>query len=260
MFHSDETYKKCNESLIFVLSSVLYGFAKYECDTKDQIIRNFVAKSSMTINAIFTLWDHSNYQDGWVLHRTLLDRFFHLYANGESDAFENFEEWSFFEQYKALNRLLSDGKFKQDNACMGFTFTQDQKKRAKIFENNKPSWRRPRAKSVAKDLEMTFLYKYGYDYASTHVHPMANDGEQDFFTITKLCPIHKYPSQITLLSNTILIGTLLLQEVLNRSGFSWCKALFDFIDMLRITLETGIHNYESKLLSIKQLTLVVVLT
>lgn len=252
-FHSVETYKRNAESLNFVLGSVLFGFAKYECNTKDQIIRNFVAKSSMTIKAIFTLWDDSNYQDAWALHRTLLDRYFHLYAIGVSNDFEEFEEWSFFEQYKSLNKLLSDHSFKQAAKDTGHSFTAAQKQRAKSLEQNKPSWRRPKAENVAKDLGLMFLYKYGYDYASTHVHPMANDGEQDFHTITQLEPSHSYPSQIALLSNTILIATMLLQEALNRSGFSWCKALFDYLDQLRISLKTGDHNYEAKLLPIEQL-------
>ncbi len=40
--------------------------------------------------------------------------------------------------------------------------------------------RRAKAAAIAKDMVMQFLYQYGYDYAFTHVHPMANDDQDDF--------------------------------------------------------------------------------
>ena len=67
-----------------------------------------------------------------------------------------------------------------------FGLTLEQNERAKALSKNLPVWQRPKAEEVAKQLNMRFLYRFGYDFGSTHVHPMANDGQQDFFTITKV--------------------------------------------------------------------------
>ena len=129
------------------------------------------------------------------LHRCLLDRLFHLSYLREKNEFELFEAWSFLEQYESLNRVRSDPEFGRNLDGVGFSVTTEQKERARTLSRDRPIWRRPKAEDVAKRLDMRFLYSYGYDYASRHIHPMANDGMQDFFTITKLKPAPDFPDQ-----------------------------------------------------------------
>jgi hypothetical protein len=57
---------------------------------------------------IVQLWEIKDFQDCWVLHRSLLDRLFHLRALNERDEFDEFEAWSFKKQYEAVARLKSD--------------------------------------------------------------------------------------------------------------------------------------------------------
>ncbi len=236
-------YEEALRALDGVYGMVLFEFAREVRSDRDVIVRNSVARAATMAKAIFRLWEIEDYQDCWILHRCLLERLFHLAHLRETDGFELFEAWSFLQQYEALNRVKSDPEFSRGLAGVEFSVTPEQKKRACVLSGNRPNWRRPKAEDVARRLDMRFLYRYGYDYASRHVHPMADDGVQDFYRITKLKPAPDFPDERVLLSNTILICTVLLQEALNASTLAWRRLLFDFIDELRSSLATGVKAY-----------------
>lgn len=99
------------------------------------------------------------------------------------------------------------------------------------------TWCRPKAEDVAKSMGLGFLYRFGYDLASTHVHPMAQDGEIDFARLTFLAN-HQSPDA-TVVRNSILVQSMLIQEALNASSVQWSKIIYDFIDQLRKFLNDG---------------------
>ena len=198
----------------------------------------------MMLKAIFKLWEMNDYQDAWVIYRALLDRLFHLHDLGEKDKYLEFDDWSFFEQYKTQNKVKSDHEFKHEAVGWVYNLTDQQKLRIKSLSDNPPKWRRPKAETIAKSMNLDFMYKYGYDFASAHVHPMANDGQQDFFTITKLEPAPRFPDQISVLSNSILASSLFLQEALNQSSFGWRRVLWDYLDQIRSFLDHGNDSYK----------------
>ncbi|MCD6296850.1 MAG: hypothetical protein J7M30_06820, partial [Deltaproteobacteria bacterium] len=167
-------YRDGADSLYAVSRMVLLSFAKHRGDIRNQIIGNFVARSAMMLKGIFKLWEISDYQDTWIIHRALLDRLFHLYNLGVKNEFSEFDDWSFFEQYKAQNKVKSDPEFKGQAVGWIYELTDDQKSRIKSLSANPPKWQRPKAEDAAKSMDLSFIYKYGYDFASTHVHPMAN--------------------------------------------------------------------------------------
>jgi len=242
-YRSYEEYEVAAKSFNATCGMVLFSFAKYECSKKDVILRNFVAKSSMSLQGVFALWRINNYQDCWVIYRSLLDRLLHLSYIGNNKQFEEFDDWSFFEQVKTQNGVKSNKEFKHEAAGAEYQLTSEQKVRIKHLSKNIPQWKRPKAKTMAKEMDMDFLYKFGYDMASMHVHPMANDGQQDFYTITKLSSSLQFPSQISVLNNSILISTMILQGVLNFSSFGWRKVLWDYIDEIRSFLDDGNQDY-----------------
>ncbi len=239
-----EEYRDAADSLYAVSGMVLFSFAKHGCDTRNLVIRNFVSRSTMMLRGIFRLWELSDYQDTWIIHRALLDRLFHFHYLCEKNQFLEFDNWSFFEQYKAQNKVKSDLAFKHEAVGWVYELTDEQKFRVKTLSADPPKWRRPKAEDVAKSMALDFLYKYGYDFASTHVHPMANDGQQDFYTITNLEPTSKFPDQISVLSNSILATSLLLQEALNQSSFRWRRLLWDYIDQIRLFLDKGSDSFK----------------
>ncbi|GAH53845.1 unnamed protein product, partial [marine sediment metagenome] len=173
-----ESYAEVMELFHATSGTLLFEFARQEGGKRDVIIQNFIARTDMMVRAVFRLWDLQDYQDCWILHRCLLDRLFHLTYLQEHNQFEVFEAWSFLKQYNALNRVRSDPEFSDARESKMFALAPEQKERAKVLAKNPPVWQRPKAEDVAKQLNMRFLYRFGYDFSSTHVHPMANDGEQ----------------------------------------------------------------------------------
>lgn len=226
-----------------VSTMILFEFAREERTMRDLIVRNFLARTDMMVGAVLRLWEIQDYQDCWILTRCLLDRLFllsHLQAHNE---FELFDDWSFYEQYKLNNRVRSDPEFGVRAQTGSFDFTPEQKERMKRFEKDPPVWRRPKAEKEAERLDMRFLYRYGYDFGSTHVHAMANDGHQDFYTITKLEPVPAFPDQRSVLSNSLLFGTMMVQQGLNASTLSWRALIYNFLDDLRRLLDSGQKDY-----------------
>lgn len=243
-FRSPDEYSDIIEILYGVTGSILFAFAKRDCERRDVIIRNFIARSTMSLKAIYALWSTKNYQDAWSIHRGLLDRLFHLHYLGENDQFEAFDDWSFYRQFSALNRVKSDKEFKNQATGWDYELSIEQKERIRRLEEDPPRWNRPKAEEVAKDMDLVFLYKYGYDYGSMHVHPMSDDGQQDFFTITRLEPAPRFPDQITLLHNSVLVGTLILQEAMNRSSFRWRALIYNLVDEIRTFIGTGDTSFK----------------
>jgi hypothetical protein len=232
---------------------LLFAFAKEDCDTKNILLRNFIARTDTMVRGVLQLWDIADFQDCWILNRCLLDRLFHLVHLGETDSHEIFDGWSFCEQYEAQNRVRSDPEFHGALKSQLFTPSPKEKSRYAELSKNSPKWERPKAEVVAKKMNLTFLYKYGYDFGSTHVHPMANDGQQDFFTITKLEPSPDFPDQRSVLSNSILIGSMIIQEALNQSSFQWRRVVYDFLDHLLAYLHDGTLGYQETFLRIAQM-------
>jgi hypothetical protein len=239
-----ESYTEALGAFHAISGTILFEFARQEPSTRNDIICHFVARTDTMVRGVFCLWDIQDYQDCWILNRCLLDRLFHLVHLHEDDQFEVFEAWSFLQQYNALNRVRSNPDFKSALESSGSSFTPEQKERAKTLLANPPIWQRPKAENVAKKLDMRFLYRFGYDFGSTHVHPMANDGQQDFFTITGLEPAPQFPDQRSVLSNTLLVGTMVVQHGLNASTLSWRTLVYDFLDDLRRFLDTGSDDYK----------------
>jgi len=245
-----ETYREGLSAFHAISGFLLFEFARENTKNKDIIIRNFIARSDMMTRAVFSLWDLQAYQDCWIIHRCLIDRLFHLWQLQQGDEFEVFEAWSFLEQFKAINRVRSDPEFSGALNSKFFNMTPEQKERASMLQKNPPIWRRPKAEVAAKGLDMGFLYRFGYDFASSHIHPMANDGQHDFYTITKLEPVPDFPEHRIVLSNSLLIATMLVQQGLNSSTLSWRSLVYDFLDDLRRMLDTGSEDYKISFLKL----------
>src|SRR3972149_7937796 len=100
-YQTIETYRGAADTLYAVSGMVLFCFAKHDCDTKNIIIRNFIARSAMSLKGVFALWEISDFQNAWIIYRALTDRMFHLHSIGSKNDFTEFDDWSFFEQCKS---------------------------------------------------------------------------------------------------------------------------------------------------------------
>lgn len=164
-----------------------------------------------------------------------------------TDSFEAFEAWSFLEQVKAEGRVLGDSTVDTTRGDLFVPLTPEQKARAKSLFRDPPTWRRPKAEDVAKELGMRFLYTYGYSHASAWVHPMADDGDQDFHRITGLGPAPPMPDQSTVLANTLLVDSLILQDAMNASTMSWMALVFNVITDIREFMASADTSFIARL-------------
>jgi hypothetical protein len=110
--------------------------------------------------------------------------------------------------------------------------TADDTARYRALTGANVRWRRPKAKDAAKSLDLPFLYTYGYDIASTHVHPMANDGQHEFRQITGY-PGTPPGDQRVVVHNSILAHVLLVNEGVVASKTRWNRLLLMLIDDVR---------------------------
>jgi hypothetical protein len=233
---SFEQYDQAAEALHVLSGIVLVEFVRRDdaATPRDQIARNFIARADTTVRGIFRLWEIGDQTDCWILHRALLDRLFHLYDLNQKDQFGVFNDWSFKTLYEAADRLRSDPDLRGQIDGLVEELTPERKSRYQHLAEKPPNWRRPKAEDTARGMGLVDLYRYGYDYASRYVHPMANDGLADFQVITRLEPKpDSSKADIVVLSNSILVASMILQEALNASSLAWMAVVYNAIDGVR---------------------------
>jgi hypothetical protein len=237
-----EEYALTVETMYRFTVILILQFTHASDQIRETIIRNFIARGMICLQSILQLWVFGNTSDCWILYRALIDRLFCLRTLAEKDEFEKFEKWSFMQQYEALNRVRSDPIFSVKADKKSLAPTKENKERYLKLKKDNIQWIRPKAETVAdKSFGMPYLYSYGYDYASMYVHPMANDGENDYLRIIQDKTSTK--DHIVVVHNSILIQTMLIQEGLKASNFLWRAIVNNFLDQCRYSLETGSQDH-----------------
>ena len=91
---SAEQYTEAADALHMLSGMLLLEFARHNetAATRDLIVRNFIARADTMVRGIFRLWEIKDYGDCWIIHRTLLDRLFHLHALNVHDQFDAFDD------------------------------------------------------------------------------------------------------------------------------------------------------------------------
>ena len=140
--------------------------------------------------------------------------------------------------YEARHQLLSDPDMRAKVTTSLKELQKRDRPRYEAISSDQVRWRRPRAEDVAKRMDLGFLYRLGYDYASTHVHPMSGDGEADFTTLISAPPVATLPDA-TVVRNSILVQSMLVQEAFNVSKMRWRAIAYDFLDQIRTFVGTG---------------------
>jgi hypothetical protein len=228
---------------------VLLSFSEHAKGLRETVIRNFVARGMSCTESIYAVWKAGSVQDAWILHRSLLDRLLHLHHLGETESFADFEEYSFLSMYEARHQLLCDPDMRSKVPQGLKELQKSNKARYDEISSKQVRWRRPKPEEVAKKMDLGFLYRFGYDYASTHVHPMAADGEADFTML--ISPPHTLTvPDATVVSNSILVQSMLVQEAFNVSKMRWRTIAYDFLDQIRLFLGTGDPQFQVTLYKI----------
>lgn len=223
---------------------ILFDFSKRGLDTRNKVIRNFIARANLTLKSISELWKIGAYQDCWVLFRCILDRLFHLYDLVQKNSFEDFEAWSLIEQYEQAYSAQSDLHFRHSLTDEFLEHQNNLKSRYHKLKQTSISYKRPRPKEIARNMDLMFLYKFGYDFASTQIHPMANDGEEAFL---RQIGDHKHSRHMdhrSVLRNSCLVHVLLIQDGLIASERRWIGIIARLLREILSFLESGNENYK----------------
>ena len=207
---------------------------------KDYIIGNFIARGAVCLDGIYHLWRIGNYQDCWVLHRTLADRLIHIWHLADRDEFEEFERWSFQRQYDMAHNALSDPVIRdklQEKWLIEAT-SQQRQRRERYNREPKSQWRRPQAKDVARAMNLPILYRLSYDTPSMEVHPMADDGKEEFDTLLGL-DSETFGDERTVLQNSLVLQFLLIRYGFSAASVRWRSFVNDFMEEFFLYVESG---------------------
>ena len=239
-----EEYWKAKYYLKNFTISALHWLASESQELREQIIGNFIARGIVCLDSIFLLWRERNFQDCWILHRTLVDRWVHLKHLAMHDEFEEFERWTSQRRFRELSVTLSDPeiteKFSPQTLAEQKRVHKEWRQR---FEKEPPStWNRPRPAEVAKQSNFLLSYRLGYDPASTMVHPMSDDGNEDFARLLGLKKVFLDDTPVVL-HNSFAFLVLLIQVGLNSSNLLWRDFIFDFYEQIISNLESGCNDY-----------------
>ena len=235
-------------ALVVFTGTVLISLTKISQAKRDIIIRNFIARGMVCTQSILKLWLVNDEQGAWILHRTLMDRLFHLHELIKQDSFSQFEDFSFVKNYESREKLLRDPDMMKKIPISLKELQKAGKARYQDIKSKGRLWSRPKAENVAKEMNMLFLYNLGYDYGSTHIHPMAQDGENDYESL--ISPKKNAPTDDTVLRNSLIIQTMLIQEGMNGTTFQWRRKVYDFLTQIRLSVEDGNIEYAQTLFKI----------
>jgi len=234
-----ESFSQALETLRIFCGMVLLEFARNAGGLRDRIIKGFIARGMTCTDSIFTIWQHGSDEDAWILHRSLLDRLFHLHYIVLENNFTAFEEYTFVKNFEARRKLLSEkemlNKFSKKQSNDLKELLKLQEPRYLEMKNHQPRWHRPNAEKVARSMGLGFLYRYGYDYASRYVHPMADEGEPDFSRLISKSDSDSLPDP-TVIRNSLLAQSMLIQEGLNASTMKWRAIVYNYLDQFRTFL------------------------
>ena len=245
---TDEEYGEALQILRgFTHVAVLSMREKCPDDFRHMIIGNFIIRGMNCLDSIFLLWENEQYQDGWSLHRTLADRFFHLYDLIETDGFEEFERWSFQRQYRDAEKYLNDPDIRGKIPPLILEAAMDQQRRRKERHDREPvsKWRRPKAEEVAKRAKLPFIYPASYDTPSALVHPMAEDGQAEFKKLMGEISDYYEPTFL-IIHNSLILQYFLLWKGLRACSAVWGEFISDFFEHWLSYMETGLEKHYIK--------------
>ena len=241
------------ESLTIYSNTLLFEFAKHSDEIKDIIIRDFIARGIVLLRSITYLWTKKCYSDANILSRSLVDRLIHLIYLVDTNTFTEYKEWSFVKQYEQRNRARSIPEFRDSLNLSEWKDTEEEKSKYSEYKNRNLQWKRPNPEEIMKNRGLGFLYTLGYDYGSMHVHPMADDGLEEFKLLTNVEEVQSQEDQRSMINNSCLILSMIIQEGFNAGTLNWRKICYDFLDDIREHLSSGSDNYKICFLKIGKL-------
>ena len=187
----------------------------------------------------------ASHHEGWILYRSLIDRLVYLYYLLDNDKFLELDEWTFIESFEHRNSAKADERFKHLVNKPLFKKIEGDGRTDNDLKKKKTNWIKPDPFQILEAKGLDFIYKFGYDYASKHTHPMSWDGELEFYFTTGLEPNpHREIDQTHLINNSMLVSSIILNLVISNLSISIPdKALIFLAEFKKLTLKQQ-HTFD----------------
>lgn len=213
---------------------------------KDVYFRNCIAKTVSFLKTIDLLFCVEKYNEGWILYRSLIDRLVYLYYIIDNNNFIEFDEWTFVKLYEFRHNAKVDGRFKRLLLNPKFKTPKGDTNTYKEYKG-RLNWVKPNPLDILKSKDLDFIYKFGYNYASMHTHPMAWDGSKEFHNLTGLEP---NPNDINkdnlLIKNSLLISSMIFNLIITNIQVEMPRFYLEFMSEFRKFAFGLENNFSSK--------------
>ncbi|MCL0039179.1 DUF5677 domain-containing protein [Dehalococcoidia bacterium] len=229
---------------------------KPESDIKTRISIGFLSRSLIQFSVISDLSYKGNFPDAYILFRSLLERLLFYIHLIKRDEFRIFDDWCFKQVYEYRNRIKSSSDVKHKLTGDFWQVTEKQTERYKQIKKDPrvKDWKRPKAKDIAKDRCVMFLYDVGYDLASGFVHPTSTEGVYDYPRLVGLPTDHLDIDLDLVLHNSCITIAMHLQEILNAYDFEYRRELLHLIDGFRTFLGDPTFDYSERFAKVIRLS------
>ena len=210
----------CNCFLLKIASNV---------DGKDVYLRNSIAKTVSFLKTIDLLFCIEKHNEGWILYRSLIDRLVYLYYLIDNNNFTEFDEWTFVKLYEYRHNAKVDERFKRSLLNPKFKTPKGDTNTYKEYKR-RLNWKKPNPLDILKTKDLDFIYKFGYDFASMHTHPMSWDGSKEFYNLTGLKPNpHIETEDSLLIKNSFLLSSMILNLIVANLSIQIPKIFVEYL-------------------------------
>lgn len=230
----EKEYSEIIEKIGVITKWILLNIADKVKSTKDIYLRNSLSKNFSLLTSIEKLYEQKLFNEGWILFRSLVDRLVYIYYLSDHDLYNNFDDWTYIQKFKLRNDIRADERFNRVLKDPLFNIKRNESNKNRKLKEKEIKWNKPNPRLVLKKHGLDFLYKFGYDFASMHTHPMATDGEEEFHKLTGLEPNPmKNLGHEILIKNSILVNTLIQQVIMNKLDFRFRGLVYSFLEETR---------------------------
>jgi len=232
--HTYEDYLELTTTIQRLIKIILLELRTEVKEYKDIMFLYSLARASVQIESILNLWELQHYSDCLILYRTQVERLLTLHYLIDTDTIQDFDKWSFIQNYENRNDAKSD---REHSKFLVNEFWTESRRRIEKYQRLKKEniiWTRPNSnelEKVAKKHDLHFSYKYGYKYASGFVHPLSSDGEEEFGLVTGIKPRNRIKFDTTpIINNSVVVLIFIVKLALNETNFSWNEYVFKVLN------------------------------
>ncbi|HCE3433789.1 TPA: hypothetical protein NG611_004498 [Vibrio parahaemolyticus] len=229
-FHTLESYVSALQSFERVVEVIIRSSTDIVNEASQTLQINFTAKTVKQVRAVLALWHAECFDECYIIQRCILDRLFHLKDLNDKQCYDDFDDFSFYKTFQTYDKIRNDPSFSHIKGLL--KPTKGESKRFQQLSKSKLKYQRPKAQHVAKKLELDFLYHQGYDWASTTVHPMFSDGEQDVRLLLQPSLKVEISQNLDVIHNSLLYAQLIVNEALVELNLIWRSTINKFMDAL----------------------------